>query len=247
MSGTVGGEGDWIALFSGGKDSQWALYQAIEQGLEIRMALTAEPEADSFLFHVPALDVTGLLGEALGIPVRKVRIDAPQTEDSSEAGDEELAALAAEIASIKEASDQEIRGIITGAVASRFQHDRLEELCDQLGLEQFSPLWGVDPESAFREMLAAGFEIHMVAVAAGGLGPEWLGKAVDRAAFEELRSVADTHGLHLLGEGGEFETLVVDGPHMQQRLCYDAETHWDGTRGHLEITDAWLEDTPSDR
>ena len=48
--------------------------------------------------------------------------------------------------------------------------------------------------------------------------------------------------MHVLGEGGEFETLVTDGPHMAQSIELDYETVWEGDRGHVEIADAWLGD-----
>ncbi|GGN85945.1 hypothetical protein [Haloarcula pellucida] len=43
------------------------------------------------------------------------------------------------------------------------------------------------------------------------------------------------------GTAGEFETLVTDGPHMDRRIELESETEWDGTRGTLQVTDAWLE------
>ena len=41
-------------------------------------------------------------------------------------------------------------------------------------------------------------------------------------------------------EGGEFETLVTDGPHMDRPIRLEYETEWEGSRGHLRIEDAWL-------
>ena len=38
----------------------------------------------------------------------------------------------------------------------------------------------------------------------------------------------------------EYETLVVDGPHMDRRIELEYETVWEGTRGWLEVEDAWL-------
>jgi len=40
--------------------------------------------------------------------------------------------------------------------------------------------------------------------------------------------------------GGEFETFVVDGPHMNRRVEVEYEPVWAGDRGHLEVADAWL-------
>ena len=72
--------------------------------------------------------------------------------------------------------------------------------------------------------------------------------AVERAAeprlveeaFAELERLNEEYGVHLLGEGGEFETFVVDGPHTDRRVDLTYETVWNGDRGYIEITDAAL-------
>jgi uncharacterized protein (TIGR00290 family) len=91
-------------------------------------------------------------------------------------------------------------------------------------------------------MLEAGFEIRVLQVAAYGLDESWLGRTLDAAAFAELARLNEEYGVHLLGEGGEFETFVVDGPHMERRIELEYERVWEGDRGHVEITDAWLAD-----
>jgi uncharacterized protein (TIGR00290 family) len=89
-------------------------------------------------------------------------------------------------------------------------------------------------------MLDAGFEIQIIRVAAYGLDESWLGRRLDAAALDELEALNDEYGVHILGEGGEFETLVTDGPHMDKRIELEHTTEWDGTRGTLKIEDAWL-------
>ncbi len=34
---------------------------------------------------------------------------------------------------------------------------------------------------------------------------------------------------------------MTDGPHMDRPIRLDYDTVWEGTRGHIEISDAWLE------
>jgi diphthine-ammonia ligase len=89
-------------------------------------------------------------------------------------------------------------------------------------------------------MLDAGFDIRIIRVAAGGLDESWLGRRLDRGALADLETLQESHGVHPLGEGGEFETLVVDGPHMSRSVELEYTTEWDGTRGQLRIEDAWL-------
>jgi uncharacterized protein (TIGR00290 family) len=89
-------------------------------------------------------------------------------------------------------------------------------------------------------MLDAGFEVVVLQVAAYGLDESWLGRTLDAAAFDELEQLGEEYGVHLLGEGGEFETFVVDGPHMSRRVELEYDSVWEGDRGHVDVTDAWL-------
>jgi uncharacterized protein (TIGR00290 family) len=90
-------------------------------------------------------------------------------------------------------------------------------------------------------MLDAGFEIRIIRVAAYGLDESWLGRTLNADALDELEALNEEYGVHILGEGGEFETLVTDGPHMDRPIELSYETEWDGTRGTLVVEDARLE------
>jgi uncharacterized protein (TIGR00290 family) len=89
-------------------------------------------------------------------------------------------------------------------------------------------------------MLDAGFEITILQVAAHGLDESWLGRTLDADALADLERLNEEYGVHLLGEGGEFETFVTDGPHMARPVVLEYETVWEGTRGYLDVTDASL-------
>jgi ABC transporter with metal-binding/Fe-S-binding domain ATP-binding protein len=195
------------------------------------------------MYHVPATNLTSLAAESIGVPLTEVAPDdlgATDPVDAGEQGDRETEHLAAALARLDDESG--IAGLIVGAVESAYQADRVERVADDLGCDVFSPLWGAEPRSAAEAMLDAGFDIRIIQVAAAGLDESWLGRRLDTAALDDLAALNDEYGVHLLGEGGEFETLVVDGPHMERAIEYEATTTWDGTRGTLEITDAWLAD-----
>ncbi|MFW6436752.1 MAG: diphthine--ammonia ligase [Halococcoides sp.] len=231
----------WVALYSGGKDSAWALYDARERGLPVDRLVTVHPPEDSFLYHVPATDLVALAAESMGLAARTVDASAVaglDTTDPAARGDAELAALERALRSL---AGDGLGGLTVGAVASTYQGDRIEGVCDRIGCDLYAPLWGCDPVAALERMVATGFEIRVVQVAAEGLGREWLGRVLDRAAIEELAAIADEHGLHPMGEGGGYETLVTDGPHFEAPIGIEAESVWAGDRGHLEIRDAWLE------
>lgn len=232
----------WVSLFSGGKDSSWALFRALEAGYPVEALVTVHPPQDSFMFHVPATRLAGLAAESIGLPLHEVESEVPVDEDagSDSQGDRELEPLETALDRYR-AEQGGLGGVVAGAVASEYQESRLRTMCDHLDCELFAPLWGADPAPAGREMIAAGFEIHIVRVAAGGLDAAWLGRELDHAALDDLVDLAERRGVHVLGEGGEYETLVVDGPHMDRRLEYEATVEWDGVRGELRIDDAWLE------
>ncbi|MFC5366806.1 diphthine--ammonia ligase [Salinirubrum litoreum] len=234
-------EGEWVSLFSGGKDSSWALYRALEDGLNVTRLLTVHPEGDSYMYHTPATHLTALVAESVGIDLIEVEpgeLDAEGTRDSGAQGDSELEPLEAALRELQD--DIDIAGVTAGAVESEFQTNRIRAMCDRLGIDLFAPLWQEDPRELADAMLDAGFEILIVQVAAHGLDESWLGRTLDHEALAELEDLHDEYGVHLLGEGGEFETLVTDAPHMSRKLELEYETVWEGTRGYLEITDARL-------
>jgi len=234
----------WVSLFSGGKDSAWALYRALERGAPLERLVTVHPSGDSYMYHVPATELAGLAAESIGLPLVDVRpadfdATADPGEGSGERGDRELEPLEAALEDLA-AELGGIGGVTAGAVESSYQTDRIRGMCDRLGAELFAPLWRADPRELADSMLEAGFEITVVRVAAAGLDESWLGRRLDADAFAELERLGESHGVHLLGEGGEFETLVTDGPHMDRPIRLEYDTEFDGMRGAVRITDAWL-------
>jgi len=237
-------DGAWISLFSGGKDSSWALYRALERGLPVERLLTVHPEGDSYMYHVPATELAELAARSIEIPLVDVRPDefasVSDDHDASARGDAELEPLEAALSDLDAELDGGVVGVTVGAVASEYQYSRVSAMCDRLDIDVFAPLWQREPVTVGEEMLDAGFDIRILSVAAGGLDESWLGRRLDHAALADLETLQESHGVHPLGEGGEFETLVVGGPHMSRSIKLDDTTEWDGTRGQLRIEDAWL-------
>jgi ABC transporter with metal-binding/Fe-S-binding domain ATP-binding protein len=237
--------GRWVALFSGGKDSSWALYRALEEGLNVSHLLTVHPGDDSYMYHVPETRLAALAAESIGIDLIEVDpgdLGAADVDDAGAQGDRELEPLEAALTDLQSELDGDLAGVTAGAVESEYQTSRIEGMCDRLGIDLFAPLWQRDPRELAEAMLDAGFEIRIIQVAAGGLDESWLGRRLDADALADLSALNDSYGVHLLGEGGEFETLVTDGPHMSRPLELEYETVWEGTRGHIRVTDARLGD-----
>jgi diphthine-ammonia ligase len=216
------------ALFSGGKDSTFAAYAAIQRGWELTHLLSIIPEdRESMLFHVPNLHVTPLLAEAMQRPLI--------TEEAKAGEDGELDALRRIFRRIS------VDGVVVGAIASDYQHERVNRIAHESGLRVFAPLWRHDPKHLVRDYVAAGFEIVFSSVSAEGLDASWLGRRWDDDTIQDLLRLHASHGVHPCGEGGEFETLVLDGPMFHQSLeVLRAEPRWTGRSGVWQVVDAGL-------
>jgi len=235
-------DGVWVSLFSGGKDSSWALYRALENDYPVERLVTVHPEGDSYMYHVPATRLASLAAQSIGIDLVEVEPDdfgADDVPDSGQQGDAELEPLEAALRELD--AEVGVAGVTAGAVESEYQTSRIEAMAERLDANLFAPLWQEDPRDLADAMLSAGFEIRIIRVAAYGLEESWLGRRLDADALDELEDLNDEYGVHILGEGGEFETLVTDGPHMDRRIELEYSTEWDGTRGSIVVEDAWLE------
>jgi ABC transporter with metal-binding/Fe-S-binding domain ATP-binding protein len=214
------------SLFSGGKDSAYALFCAMHQGWDVRALVTVFPGQDSMMFHHPNIELTRLQAEAIGIP------HATKSAGGTEA---ELDALRSLLSGLN------VDGIISGAVESEYQKQRLDVLCEELGIRSFAPLWRKDPVPLLQDMVSSNFEITVVSVSAEGLGKEWLGRVIDGKAIGELQQLQKTHGVHPIFEGGEGETFVTNAPIFKRAVKIEkAEKKWKGIGGTLEIRSASL-------
>jgi len=215
-------------LFSGGKDSTFATYIAQQWGWDVSHLVTLIPKnTESWMFHSLNLSLTGLLAETLGIPLSS-RMTKGQKED-------ELSDLQTLLQSLP------IDGVVSGAIASEYQRTRIERVCDRLGLKSFTPLWHKDQGLLLEDQLHAGFNIMIVGVFAEGLTKDWLGRTIDPPTLAALCSLHETKGVNIAGEGGEYETLVLDGPSFNAPLIIDErETHWSRDSGTIQVKKAHL-------
>jgi len=216
------------ALFSGGKDSTFAAYIMEQQGHEVDCLVSVLPShPHSWIFHTPNLHLLPLLAKAMG----KSLITGESTGEE----EDDLSALQNLLSSL------EVDGVVTGAIASDYQWDRINGVCEELGLRTFSPLWRKDQHLLLKEIVEAGFRFMMVGTYAEGLGMEWLGRIVDDEALKELSRLSEKYGINVSGEGGEYETLVLDSPMYQAPLVVgacDVQTTRDG--GRLTVKEAAL-------
>ena len=221
------------ALYSGGKDSTFAISCAQDLGHRVACLITMHPIADdSALFHYPNSWVTEYLADAMQIPLMGFQVSGRSKED-------EMKALEDAIVQIK--SLYEIDGIVYGGISSNYQKQAFEQVCVRQKIASVAPLWNSEPERYVTELVKRGFRIIIAGVSTMGLDKGWLGRELDKEAIDKLMSVSKKCGFNLTFEGGEAETLVIDCPLYCKRLQINAATtYWDGQRGIFEIRDVAL-------
>ena len=197
------------ALVSGGKDSLFAMYKMIKQGYDVKCLITVKSKnPDSYMFHTPNIDFVKHQSIALDLPMAYVETKGEKEKELSD-----LRKV------IEEAKDKEkLEGIITGALFSTYQRGRVEKICDELGLCCFSPLWHTDQEQLLRDLVGEKFKVMIVAVAADGLSEKDLGVVIDDKFIDRMKKLNKKNKIHIAGEGGEFESLVIDCPIFKKRL-----------------------------
>ena len=218
-------------LFSGGKDSCLATWYALHKGWSVDSLLVAYPSIDSWMFHYPAVEWASLQGEAIGIPVK--------TFKASSGKESELQSLYESLVEMKKQDG--LDGLVSGAIGSGYQKRKVDMICDAVKIPSFSPLWFKEPEFLLEEMLNLGFETYVTGVSALGLDEMWLGRRLDETAISELKRLALQYGIHLSGEGGEYETFVADAGFFRKRISFKRTSkHWNGSSGFLAIHEAEL-------
>jgi len=217
------------ALISGGKDSALALYRAMKKGYDVKYLVSMIPHReDSWMFHYPNVHLTDLFAKACGIPLIK--------SETSGVKERELEDLKRTLIGL------DIEGIVSGAVRSTYQKSRIDRICAEIGLESIAPLWGEDQKALMEELIFKDFNVIFTGVYAYGLDRSWLGRRLDRQALNDLIELNRRYGISIIGEGGEYETLVLDAPYFNWRIkILRHRIVWRGDSGYLVVDEAMLE------
>ncbi|CDK25283.1 unnamed protein product [Kuraishia capsulata CBS 1993] len=229
----------FVGLVSGGKDSIFNILHSIRQGHELIALANLYPssgkdEIDSFMYQTVGHDVVSLYDKCTGLPLYRREISGlsenVQLEYSRTANDEteDLLELLKEV---KE-NHPDVEGVSSGAILSNYQRNRVEYCCSKLGLISLAWLWQMDQSELMGQMCdVESMDARIIKVAAFGLNIKHLGMKLQEI-YPHLLSLNDKFGIHVCGEGGEFETLVLDAPFF--------------TEGYLELVSQEMVDHGSE-
>jgi diphthine-ammonia ligase len=195
-------------LFSGGKDSTLALHKAAEKEEVACLITLVSQNMESFMFHTPNIDVTALQAEALGLPLIRRMTKGKKEKELHDL--EEAIAQAIERFGIE--------GIVSGAVESVYQSERIQRICHRLGVWCFNPLWKKNQKALLEEIVDNNFKAIISGIFAYPFDESWLGKEIDYEIIAKLVLLEEEFGLSPSGEGGEIETTVLDAPLFKKKI-----------------------------
>jgi len=195
-------------LYSGGKDSNYAVQDCLKKGWEIAYLLSVKPDRkDCYLFHYATVEHTGLQAKALGL--KHVLVDCGVADPVKEA---EIVKRVVE----KNIVDAVVLG---GTGLQVTQISSIQRALLPLGVEVFASHAGEEHETLFEDMLNKGYKIMITQFASDGLD-KWLGKIIDKDNFNQLKKDAVKYGFHLGFDGGYADTFVLDMPFFEREVCF---------------------------
>ncbi|ODV97959.1 hypothetical protein PACTADRAFT_53102 [Pachysolen tannophilus NRRL Y-2460] len=232
----------FVGLISGGKDSFFNILHCLANGHELICLGNLFPldqsrhELDSFMFQTVGHDIISYYEELCEVPLYRQPIVGSSTNQAleySKTENDEIEDLF-KLLSLVKSRHPDLEAVSVGAILSSYQRTRVEDVCQRLGLVSLSYLWQRNQLELMTEMCASGLDARLVKVAAIGLNEKHLGKSISQVlpALVDLNAKYD---VHICGEGGEFETIVLDAPFFLKKkleiidslICKDGDNYDD--------------------
>ncbi len=212
-----------VASWSGGKDSCYAYYLAAQQGHEIMNLLTMMMSEEKSNFHMIPSAILDAQSDVIGIPLVKQQAIPKSYENDFKSALRKLKAKGAE-------------GLVTGDIYEVAGHEEgwLGRVLKEVGLTPVKPLWMGDTKQIYLDYLKTGFKATVVRTNLEKLGVEWLGRVLDKKFYDDILKLGNVDPC---GEGGEYHTVVIDGPTFKKKIeiLETAKHKLDGGFGYLEI------------
>ena len=194
-------------LFSGGKDSNLALYYALKSTNVKCLIIIQSENSESYMFHTPNIKWAKMQAKNMGIPaiVQKTK------------GVKEKELLDLEKAIKFAIRKYKINAVVTGAVESVYQASRVQKIANKLDIECFNPLWQKDQIQLLKELITLKFDVIIVGTFAYVL-ENFAGRKIDEKFISDMLILRDKYKINPAGEGGELESFVLDAPFYKTKL-----------------------------
>ena len=209
-----------VVSLSGGKDSVFALYTALKEGLNVTNLLFITTGGKA---HLENKWMLKLVSEAIGIPAVVV---GKKPDDIRKA----LKKLNANV-------------LVSGVMTTPEHLDYYKEILDPINVKHYAPLFGKKPLDALAEMQQLGFHNLIIEIdTALGSNKNWLGREIDQSILNEITLLVNERKMNPIGELGEYHTIVLDCPIYKKKINVEkSKIMWKGSKGYCIIRKANLQ------
>ncbi|NXW94890.1 DPH6 ligase, partial [Alopecoenas beccarii] len=217
--------------YSGGKDSCYNMMQCVAVGHQVVALANLRPaentgltdELDSYMYQTVGHHAIDLYAEALDLPLYRGFIKGTSVNTGrvyTACQEDEVEDLYDLLKLVKD--KERVEAVSVGAILSDYQRDRVEDVCRRLNLQPLAYLWRRNQEILLKEMISSNIQAIIIKVAALGLDPDkHLGKSLDQME-PYLLELSQKYGVHVCGEGGEYETFTLDCPLFKKKIVVDS-------------------------
>ncbi len=186
----------FFCSWSGGKDSCLALYHAIKDGGKPEYLLTMFTEE-------------GRRSRSHGLPLSVLQAQAgalamPLIVRNTSWADYEGAFLNA----ISGLRKDGVEYGVFGDIDLEAHLEWVNRVCGSVNMGVYEPLWKRHRREILNEFLDLGFKATIIGVNLNSLPKSFLGQGLSREIIADLEEA----GIDASGEGGEYHTVVTDGP-----------------------------------
>lgn len=206
-----------VGLISGGKDSIYNLILSVETGHNIvalahLIPLNNENETDSFMYQSVGFNLVPTIAKCMEIPlfqhqIKRKPVCVDKIDYTYNVNDEveDLHELLMKVKS----KCPTVNAVSCGAILSKYQKNRVENVCKRLHLQVLAYLWNRDQKELLKEMIENGMEAILVKTASFGLDRRHIGQSI-KDIYPYLETASKEFGLNICGEGGEYETITLN-------------------------------------
>jgi diphthine-ammonia ligase len=209
-----------VAFSSGGKDSMYALYLALNNEINVDYLLFVKNGSKAHRLNSWLLE---LVSETLEIPAVTTDKDMPAIRKT-------LQKLKADM-------------IISGVMITPEHMDWYHEICEPIQVEHYAPLWGKKPLVELTEIENLGFQTIIIEVDASmGSSKNWIGKKIEKPIIQEMEKLEKEQKINSSGELGAYHTFVLDCPLYKKKInILDSEIFAENSKRYFVIKNASLQ------
>jgi uncharacterized protein (TIGR00290 family) len=193
---------NFVTSWSGGKDSCYAMMQAVKLGLAPIVLLNMMNENGKISrSHGLPLSILNQQAQKMQLPL----VGIPATWTDYEA------IFVHTLKTLKQTYN--LDAAVFGDIDLQAHKDWEDKVCEEANLKSLLPLWQQDRLTLVSEMIDNGIETMIVSCNIE-MGEKYLGRILSKELSIELQQ----KGIDPCGENGEFHTLVLNCPLFSERI-----------------------------